>query len=124
MLVIETNKLEWTAEGGKAIPLSEMHDDHLLRAAAWCQNRLAMAKGIIDKLHPSLHEQAVTHNGRRLEEWVNLLVAVINERAKQRTAVAAATRRAELEAALAELESPQEKIKRLRAELESLNEIV
>jgi hypothetical protein len=121
MKIIETCKIEWISEGGKSTPLSEMHDDHLLRAAAWCQARLDMTKGILDKLHPSLHETALSHNGRRLQEWVEILLETANARAEKKASDGRETRRALLERELAALEPPEEKIARLRAELESLN---
>ena len=119
--IIETCKIEWISEGGKSTPLSEMHDDHILRAAAWCQNRLQMSKSILDRLSKSLHETAISHNGKLLSEWVDIFITVANARAEVKEVAAKAVRRKELEAELLLCEDTKSREARLLAELESLS---
>ena len=117
--VIETSKIFWISDGGKSTPLSEMHDDHLLRAAAWCASRLQMAQAILDKLHPTLHGGAISHNGTKLADWVEILTATANARATEKAQKQKAIRLTELEAELERLD-PASKIARLKAEIETM----
>lgn len=111
----EFSKITWVSEG-KTISIAEMHTDHIIRALGWLESRADSAKRIAGKVPAIFQPELFALNGRTFDEWEKILLAALNARAAEKTA----ERRKELEKQLAELESPEAKIARLKSELEQL----
>jgi len=115
MKLIDLSSIKWTIEKRDCI-VRDMHTNHICRALAWIVSRQIMSEKILKRVPGVFHENLTHHNGRSLEEWVDIFSAVLHDRAE----AVKSERLDELKAELERLEPPDDKIARLKEEIQKL----
>lgn len=119
IVLIDRSEIRWTGKE-VSILIKDMDTDYVIRALAWCNERLSKAELSLSKIPKIYHEQALTHNGRRLYEWVEILSSELKARAKTEIE----SKAKDIEKTIAELETPQERLDRMKKEYEYLKSIL
>lgn len=116
--LIDTSTIEWRDGKNITTPINQMHQEHKMRVFLWLRQRLKNAQESLDLLPSVMHESALSHNGRELQEWIEIFKASLESDAETQMN----ERIVQIESALKELETQEQKRERLLKELETLKD--
>lgn len=116
MKIIDLSKTVWISDN-KNLIVSEMHTSHIIRAMAFCQNRLESAKSIENLVPVQFRDELqVGCSGKSYAEWLEIFSAVLNERAAKENEA----RVAELKNELDKLMPPEVRAKELVRQIKAI----